>query len=95
VLCDLLDKSTKPTVDRLQLLRWLFFDPCAGNDYSHAKDLSIIATSGGLCLAPFYDLMCTRVYSSLAAKFAFAIAGIRSLARPPERISPGSPQPLV
>lgn len=72
---DLLEVSALPAVDRLQLLRWLFFNLCAGNDDSHAKNLSIIATPKGLRLAPFYDLMCTRVYPGLAAKFAFEIAG--------------------
>lgn len=72
---DLLGTSALPAVDRLQLLRWLFFNLCAGNDDSHAKNLSIIATPKGLRLAPFYDMMCTRVYPGLAAKFAFEIAG--------------------
>jgi serine/threonine-protein kinase HipA len=72
---DLLAASALPAVDRRQLLRWLFFNLCAGNDDSHAKNLSILATPNGLRLAPFYDLMCTRVYPGLAAKFAFAIAG--------------------
>lgn len=72
---DLLEASALPAVDRLQLLRWLFFNLCTGNDDSHAKNLSIIATPNGLRLAPFYDLMCTRVYPGLAAKFAFEIAG--------------------
>ena len=72
---ELLKNSARPAVDRLQLLRWLFFNLCAGNDDSHAKNLSIMATPGGLRLAPFYDLMCTRVYPGLAPNFAFAIAG--------------------
>lgn len=72
---DLLALSSLPAVDRLQLLRWLFFNLCVGNDDSHAKNLSIIATPKGLRLAPFYDMMCTRVYPGLAAKFAFEIAG--------------------
>jgi serine/threonine-protein kinase HipA len=59
----------------LQLLRWLFFNLCAGNNDSHAKNLSMIATSAGLRLAPFYDLMCTRVYPGLGSHFAFTIAG--------------------
>lgn len=71
----LLKDSARPAADRLQLLRWLFFNLCAGNDDSHAKNLSIIATPDGLRLAPFYDLMCTRVYPGLAANFAFEIAG--------------------
>lgn len=72
---ELLKMSVQPAVDRLQLLRWLFFNLCAGNNDSHAKNLSMMATPAGLRLAPFYDLMCTRVYPGLGAHFAFAIAG--------------------
>jgi len=71
----LLAKSAQPAVDRLQLLRWLFFNLCTGNNDSHAKNLSMIATPTGLRLAPFYDLMCTRVYSGLGPHFAFSING--------------------
>ena len=71
----LLARSARPAVDRLQLLRWLFFNLCTGNNDSHAKNLSLIATSEGLRLAPFYDLMCTRVYPGLGAHFAFSIGG--------------------
>lgn len=71
----LLGLSVRPAVDRLQLLRWLFFNLCVGNDDSHAKNLSLVATADGLRLAPFYDLMCTRVYPGLGANFAFSIAG--------------------
>jgi serine/threonine-protein kinase HipA len=72
---ELLKISVQPAVDRLQLLRWLFFNLCAGNNDSHAKNLSMMATPAGLRLAPFYDLMCTRVYPGLGAHFAFSIAG--------------------
>ena len=71
----LLKMSAQPAVDRLQLLRWLFFNLCAGNNDSHAKNLSMIATGKGVRLAPFYDLMCTRVYPGLGPHFAFTIAG--------------------
>lgn len=71
----LLKMSVRPAVDRLQLLRWLFFNLCTGNNDSHAKNLSMMATPAGLRLAPFYDLMCTRVYPGLGAHFAFTIAG--------------------
>ena len=71
----LLATSARPAVDRLQLLRWLFFNLCTGNNDSHAKNLSMIATPDGLRLAPFYDLMCTRVYAGLGAHFAFTLAG--------------------
>ena len=71
----LLERSVQPAVDRLQLLRWLFFNLCAGNNDSHAKNLSMIMTPAGLRLAPFYDLMCTRVYAGLSNHFAFNIGG--------------------
>lgn len=72
---ELLGLSTKPALDRRHLLRWLFFNLCVGNNDSHAKNLSMLATSEGLRLAPFYDMMCTRVYARLSPHFAFAIAG--------------------
>jgi serine/threonine-protein kinase HipA len=71
----LLAMSTKPALDRLTLLRWLFFNLCVGNNDSHAKNLSLLATPGGLRLAPFYDMMCTRMYARLSPHFAFAIGG--------------------
>lgn len=71
----LLNMSAQPGVDRLQLLRWLLFNLCTGNNDSHAKNLSMLSTPRGLRLAPFYDLMCTRVYSGLGHNFAFSISG--------------------
>ena len=46
-----------------------------GNHDSHAKNLAMLATSTGLRLAPFYDLMSTRVYAGLGSNFAFSIGG--------------------
>lgn len=71
----LLKKSSQPGVDQRQLLRWLFFNLYTGNNDSHAKNLAMIAAGRGMRLAPFYDLMCTRVYTGLGAHFAFSIAG--------------------
>jgi serine/threonine-protein kinase HipA len=82
---EVLKLSARPAVDRLQLLRWLFFNLCVGNDDSHAKNLSMVATPGGLRLAPFYDLMCTRVYPGLGSHFAFSIAGESE----PGKLTPG------
>ena len=72
---DKLTLSAQPAVDRRHLLRWLFFNLCVGNNDAHAKNLSILATPTGLRLAPFYDMMCTRIYPGLSNHFAFAIAG--------------------
>jgi serine/threonine-protein kinase HipA len=72
---DKLALSVQPAVDRRHLLRWLFFNLCVGNNDSHAKNLSMLATPRGLRLAPFYDMMCTRIYPGLPGGFAFDIAG--------------------
>lgn len=72
---DLLGTSTQPESDQQNLLRWLFFNLYTGNNDSHAKNLSMIADGKGMRLAPFYDLMATRVYSGLGSKFAFRIGG--------------------
>ena len=37
--------------------------------------MALLAAPEGLRLAPFYDLLCTRVYSGLAKHFAFRIGG--------------------
>ncbi|MET0964508.1 MAG: type II toxin-antitoxin system HipA family toxin [Noviherbaspirillum sp.] len=71
----MLEESAQPAVDRRTLLRWLFFNLYVGNHDSHAKNLSMLAASDGLRLAPFYDLMSTRVYSGLGPDFAFSIGG--------------------
>lgn len=67
--------SVAPAADLRLLLHWLFFNLYVGNYDSHAKNLSMLATDNGLRLAPFYDLMSTRVYSGLANNFAFRIGG--------------------
>lgn len=71
----LLTYSVRPAIDQRNLLRWLFFNLYVGNNDSHAKNLSILGKTEGLRLAPFYDLMSTRVYSGLAQQFTFQIGG--------------------
>lgn len=48
--------------DMLQLLRWVMFNYLIGNADAHAKNLSVLVTPTGHRLAPFYDLLCVRVY---------------------------------
>lgn len=67
--------SAMPAVDQRSLLKWLFFNLYTGNNDSHAKNLALLNTKSGLRLAPFYDLMCTRLYSGLGRHFAFQIGG--------------------
>ena len=65
--------SSNPILDCEKLLNWLFFNLLIGNNDSHAKNISILETTKGYRLAPFYDLMCTKVYSGFSSDFAFSI----------------------
>jgi len=68
--------SHRPIADLRHFVLWIFFNLYAGNNDSHAKNLSMYRLPGkGLTLAPFYDLMCTREYPDLSREFAFSIGG--------------------
>lgn len=69
------EKSIRPAADRMALLRWVIFNYLIGNADAHAKNLSMIFTNRGPCLAPFYDLICTQVYPELVEKSAMRIGG--------------------
>jgi len=76
--------SSDPAVDAENLLRWQIFNVLAGNSDGHAKNLSFIYyPQGGVRLAPFYDLVCTRAIRRIDAKLAFSVGGERN----PERIT--------
>lgn len=72
--------STGPAADLRHFVLWILFNLYTGNNDSHAKNLSLLEAPGGgahvsVTLAPFYDLMATRLYPGLSADFAFAIGG--------------------
>lgn len=67
------EKSIRPAADRMALLRWTIFNFLIGNADAHAKNLAILFTDRGPCLAPFYDLICTQVYPDLTEKQAMKI----------------------
>lgn len=67
------EKSTRPAADRKALLIWVVFNLLIGNADAHAKNLAIFYSKGGSGLAPFYDLMCTRVYPDLTDRLAMRI----------------------
>jgi serine/threonine-protein kinase HipA len=69
------DNSIRPAADRMALLRWTIFNVLIGNADAHAKNLAMLFTDHGPCLAPFYDLLCTRVYPDLTEKQAMRIGG--------------------
>ena len=68
--------SSQPAADLRHYVMWILFNLFTGNNDSHAKNLSLLDSPGkGMTLAPFYDLMCTRLYPGLSAEFAFSIGG--------------------
>ena len=71
----LAEKSIRPAADRMALLQWAIFNFLIGIADAHAKNLSMIFTDRGPCLAPFYDLICTQVYPDLTQKSAMRIGG--------------------
>jgi serine/threonine-protein kinase HipA len=81
------EQSTEPLVDAQQLLRWIVFVLLVGNADGHGKNLSLLRGADGRTgrLAPFYDLVSTRVYQRLDRLLAMSIGGERDplqVARP-------------
>lgn len=73
---DLLKNITHPVVDRKQLASVLIYNYLIGNMDAHAKNFSLLHYSPTeIHLAPFYDLLCTRVYENLTTKMAMKIGG--------------------
>lgn len=64
-------KQRLPNIE--SFLDWLCFNLLIGNNDSHSKNISLLYREGKNELAPFYDLVCTAIYSTLKKDFAFAI----------------------
>lgn len=70
------DNSANPIIDKEHLLRWVVFNWLIGNCDAHAKNISLlIRKETGVRLAPFYDLMSTRIYPTLSDKLAMKVGG--------------------
>lgn len=65
--------SAKPAIDRLRMTDIAIFNYMIGNTDAHGKNFSFLHTQEGLKLAPFYDLLSTRIYPDLAQKMAMKI----------------------
>lgn len=87
-LAELVELCRTPVVARLQLFQWLVFNVLAGNEDAHLKNLSFLMSNRQASLAPFYDLLCTAVYSTRAfnrdswpegATLAWPILGVQHL----------------
>ncbi len=67
--------SSDPIGDIRSLLRWVAFCGLVGNADGHAKNLSLLYEGSTPRLAPFYDLICTRVYRGIARRLALSVGG--------------------
>ncbi|SPD71810.1 putative kinase Y4mE [uncultured Desulfobacterium sp.] len=67
--------SIRPAADQKSLIRWIAYNILIGNADCHAKNLSILYTTSGPSLAPFYDLISTRVYPEISGRLAMKIGG--------------------
>ncbi len=63
--------------DVLSLVNWVIFNYLIGNSDAHGKNLSLLLLPEGPVLAPFYDLISTRIYAhfGLASGLAMKIGG--------------------
>jgi len=57
------NQSSRAGKDILSLLDWVIFCYLIGNSDAHAKNISLLLLDDGPRLAPFYDLLSTRVYA--------------------------------
>lgn len=70
----LLSGSARPLVERQALLRWALFQVLIGNADAHAKNISFFLDSGGLRVAPAYDLVSVRAIGApLDSSYAMAV----------------------
>ncbi|OGT98126.1 MAG: hypothetical protein A2X80_10915 [Geobacteraceae bacterium GWB2_52_12] len=69
--------STSAGKDVLSLVNWVIFNYLIGNSDAHGKNISLLLLPEGPRLAPFYDLLSTRVYApyGLAEGLAMKIGG--------------------
>lgn len=67
--------TAQPAVDKKSLIAWAIFNTLVGNCDAHAKNVALLIAPRQVCLAPFYDLLCTAVYEGLSDKLAMKIGG--------------------
>ncbi len=73
----LLDACARPALDRLELLRRVFFNFLVGNADAHGKNFALLHRRSGTVLAPAYDIVCTAVYGEHTDRMAMKIGRAR------------------
>lgn len=67
--------SAAPVLDVPAFLDGVVFNLIVGNHDAHSKNYSLLHSPDGIRLAPFYDVISTRVYPGFTRKFAMKIGG--------------------
>ena len=71
---DLVRRVTRPSAPHvLRLLDYVIFNALIGNHDAHGKNFSLLYSTKGPVLSPFYDTLSTAVYPKLAVKMAMKI----------------------
>ena len=71
---ELLKQTSQPAKARTRLAEIAIFNYLVGNTDSHGKNFSLLyKASGGVTLAPFYDILCTQAYPRLTKRMAMEI----------------------
>lgn len=65
--------SSLPVIDIKELLHGVLFNLIIGNNDAHGKNFSLLYQENQIRLAPFYDMISTIYYPSLASKMAMKI----------------------
>ena len=65
--------SSQPALDIRNAVRIAIFNYIIGNADAHGKNFSFLIEKDSVRLAPFYDLLSTRVYPNLSQKMAMKI----------------------
>lgn len=65
--------SISPAEDVLNLIRWQIINLLLGNSDGHAKNLSLLYTPDGPQLAPFYDIVSTRIYKGISREMTLSV----------------------
>ena len=73
-LFELQHNSARPAAERVALLRWVIFQVLIGNTDAHAKNLTFMCGTGGLSLAPAYDLVAGLLYADDRIEDTYAMA---------------------
>lgn len=71
---ELLKNTTQPAIDRNLMASAIVFNYLVCNMDAHGKNFSLLHNAASnIRLAPFYDIVCTRVYQKLTSKMAMKI----------------------